>query len=94
MKLYEYKYTYDHENFLSKDPLMLTPGWNYNLNVVKNIRGTEGFLALPDSVKDCQLEPYDNCTTRSYVDRVIQNCNCLPLKMRINENEKVINYKS
>ena len=68
---------------------MLTPGWEYNLNVVKNIKGTEDFFALPDSVKDCQFEPYDNCTTRSFVERVIQSCKCLPLKMRTKENEKV-----
>ena len=68
---------------------MLTPGWKYNLNVVKNIKGTKDFLDLADSVKDCQLEPYDNCTTRNYVDRVMQSCNCMPLKMRTGENEKV-----
>ena len=75
--------------YLSLDSLLLTPGWKYNLNVVKSIKGTENFFALADSVKDCQLEPYDNCTTRSYVERVIQSCNCLPLKMRTKENEKV-----
>ena len=68
---------------------MLTPGWKYNLNVVKNIKGTEDFFSLPDSVKDCQLEPYDNCTTRSYIGRVVQSCNCLPLKMWIKDYEKV-----
>ena len=31
--------------------------------------------------RDCSLEAYDNCTTRVYVDKVIQNCGCLPLNM-------------
>ena len=68
---------------------MLTPGWEYNLNVVKNIKGTADFLNLDDSVKDCQLEPYDNCTTRSYVERVTQKCGCLPLNMRTDNEQKV-----
>ena len=67
---------------------MLAPGWKYNLNAIKHIKGTEGFLDLADSVKDCQLEPQDNCTTRSYVDRVTQKCGCLPLSMQILGQEK------
>ena len=73
---------------LSIDSLVLSPGWKYNLNVVKNIKGTENFMDLADSVKDCQKEPYDNCTTKNFVDRVIQSCKCLPLKMKTPENEK------
>ena len=68
---------------------MLTPGWKYNLNVVKKIKGTKDFLDLADSVKDCQLEPYDNCTTRSFKEKVIQSCMCLPLKMQTKEDEQV-----
>ena len=67
---------------------MLIPGWKYNLNVVKNIKGTEDFLDLPDSAKNCQLESYEKCTTRSIVDRIFDNCKCLPLKMKTPENEK------
>ena len=58
---------------------MLHPGWKYNLNDIKHIVGTDNFLNLADSKKDCQLEPYDNCTTRSYVERVTKKCGCLPL---------------
>ena len=68
---------------------MLTPGWKYNLNVVKNIKGTKSFLDLSDSVKDCQTEPYNNCTTRSYVERVTQECGCLPLSMKTGAYSKV-----
>ena len=57
---------------------MLKPGWKYNLNVIKLINGTKNYLAKPD--KDCQLESRDNCTTRSYVERVSRKCGCLPIR--------------
>ena len=67
---------------------MLNPGWKYNLNVIKNIIGTEAFHNLDDSVKRCQSDPQDNCTTRSYVERVIEKCGCLPLSMTIHGQQK------
>ena len=70
---------------------MLSPGWKYNLNVIKHINGTEDFLAQSDSEKNCQLESQDNCTTRSYVDRVTDKCGCLPLSMIITGQQKEIN---
>ena len=67
---------------------MLTPGWKYNLNAIKNIKGAEDFKDLADSVKDCQLEPSDNCTTRSYVERLSKKCGCLPMSMTIPKQQK------
>ena len=67
---------------------MLIPGFKYNLNVIKNIKGSDSFLNLPDSAKDCQLESQDNCTTRSYVERVSEKCGCLPLSMQISDQPK------
>ena len=58
---------------------ILTPGWKYNLNIVKDKRATKDFLERED--KGCSLESYDNCTTRIYVDKVIKKCGCLPLSM-------------
>ena len=76
------------EIIIISDSLKLSPGWEYNLNAIKNIVGTEDFLNLPDSSKNCQTETYDNCTTRSYVDRVIRKCGCLPLSMTIAGEQK------
>ena len=70
------------------DSLRLPPGWEYNLNVIKHIHGAEDFLNLKDSVKDCQIDTIDNCTTRSYVDRVRRKCGCLPISMTIPGQEK------
>ena len=71
------------------DSLKLSPEWEYNLNVIKHITGTDDFLNLDDSAKGCQMEPYDSCTTRSYVERVIGKCGCLPLSMRYDEKFEV-----
>ena len=49
---------------------------------MKRVKGTPDFLGLDDSAKDCQIEPFDNCTTSRYVKRLIQNCGCLPLTMK------------
>ena len=70
------------------------PGYKYNLNDIKKIKASEDFLNLDDSVKNCQHEPNDNCTTKSYVARVIQKCDCLPLSMQIpgEEKERLFNY--
>ena len=70
------------------DSLKLSPGWEYNLNVIKHIHGTEDFLNLDDAIKDCQLKPQDNCTTRSFVERVTKKCGCLPLSMTIPEQQQ------
>ena len=63
---------------------MLSPGWRYKLNVVKEIKGTKEFLSLSNTVKDCQIETNSICTTRSYVNRIVEKCGCLPLHMLIN----------
>lgn len=68
---------------------MLKPGWEYNLNNIKIIEATDNFMNLDDATKNCRAESFDNCTTRSYVNRVIHECGCLPLNMRMKAHEKV-----
>ena len=80
------------EKICFPDSLTLTPGWEYNLNSIKKIEVTDDFMNLADSTKKCRAESIDNCTTRTYVDRVIKECECLPLNMRTNEFEEV-NYE-
>ena len=68
-----------------KSPLkgspVLTPGWKYNLNAVKEIKVTDDFLARAD--KGCGIEPRENCTTRNYLEKVVNKCGCLPLSMSL-----------
>ena len=65
-------------------------GKEYNLNIIKEIKVTEDFLALSENIRRCQNdESYDECITRIYIDALKQNCKCLPFPIR--EVEKVTN---
>ena len=65
----------------------------YNLNALKEIRVTESYLGLDQDTRDCQHEePYDNCTTRHYLDALLEVCGCLPLTVRSSKFHKVYFY--
>ena len=49
---------------------------SYALSVLKKMTGTESFLQMPE--KGCQVESYEECNTRKYLDRVIEVCKCVP----------------
>ena len=61
---------------------VLSPGWQYNLNVFAHVKATDDFLTLDEKDKDCSIESKEDCSTRSYVMRVTQGCGCLPLSLR------------
>lgn len=71
------------------DSLKLYTDWSYNLNVVKNIVATPYFLDLEDSIKKCNVEPFDECKTRYFTRRALDDCGCLPLSMAL-EKPKVL----
>ena len=79
--------------YFNVDSLKLETGWEYNLNAVKDIKGTKDFLAMDDDRKGCQIEPNENCTTRRYVDRIIGKCGCLPISMKTSYYHKEISLK-
>ena len=78
-KFYNIVLTYITWQFL--DSPILRPGWKYNLNVIKDIKATTDFLSMED--KGCSIQPYDNCTTRIYVQNIIEECGGLPFSMKI-----------
>ena len=58
----------------------------YNLDVLKEIRATESYLGLDQDTRECQNEePFDNCTTRHYIDNIMNKCGCLPLNLKLTE---------
>ena len=68
--------------FLAVLPLQLEK--EYNLNVVKVIEVTEEFLNLDESVRECQnKESEEECLTKNYVDSLLDQCKCLPFKIRL-----------
>ena len=64
----------------------------YNLNNVKDMKVTEDFLTLDEKIRNCQIsETFLNCKTRKFMDRLRNQCDCLPFNL-IKENEKVENH--
>ena len=74
------------------DPLALTPENEYNLNVVQEFTVTDYFHTMDREVIECQdEETFDDCVTKNMVDDIQDNCNCLPLNIRIsNEVFKIL----
>ena len=58
----------------------------YNLNNIKEIEVTSSYLGLDQDVRSCQNEePFYNCTTRHYLDELLNKCGCLPFNIRLME---------
>ena len=67
---------------------MLSEEGDYNMNVVKESKGTESFYNLDKSVRGCQEdELYVDCSTNVYRETMLQKCNCLPFNIRLNTDQ-------
>ena len=72
------------------EPLKLYGEGDYNLNVVKEVKVTESFLGLDSGVMGCNMEKtYENCTTTTYIESVIQQCGCLPFSIYLSDKVKI-----
>ena len=80
------RFEYFPQTFL--EPLSLIEGGDYNLNVVKESKGTESFYGLEVNVRGCQEdEPYVDCSTNIYKEKMIEKCRCLPFNIRSDANQ-------
>ena len=71
------------------EPVKLSGEGKYNLNAIKEIKVTHSYMGLDTEVKGCQNEePIEECTTRQYIDTVLHQCGCLPLKLTTAQNVK------
>ena len=52
---------------------------DYMLTSIKEMTGTENFLAWPTHKRDCSLEKYENCQMRAFVEETIE-CGCSPFQ--------------
>ena len=52
------------------------------MSVLKKMTGTEDFFALPDEIKECQIDSEDECERNKYIQELINECGCVqrPLK--------------
>ena len=61
----------------------------YALTSLKKITGTESFLDLPDHQKHCQLETFENCRAKRYLEEVRTRCQCVPWTLGTNNFDQV-----
>ena len=65
-------------------PIKLRSEGSYSISAVKEIKVTDAYLGLQEDVKKCQnVEPFENCTTRKYIDMVQKECKCVPYELTI-----------
>ena len=55
--------------------------YEYNLDALTMIEATDSFISQDEDVRGCQLEPLFNCTTRKYLEALMDRCGCLPLSI-------------
>ena len=65
-------------------------GFEYNLDALTKIEATESFMGLDKSVRECGIEPFYNCTTRKYLDALLDQCGCLPLSIRLSDKVSIL----
>ena len=55
----------------------------YALTAVKEVTVTDEFLGLGMKKTNCQnKEKYEDCTTRQFLEKVVQECKCIPYSLR------------
>ena len=74
-------------------PVSFYGAGEYNLKTVKKIEVTDAFLGLSQETRECQNQrTISNCTTETYLNDLLDMCNCLPYNLWINDfQEKVLN---
>ena len=67
--------------------------FEYNLNALTKIEVTDSFMGQDENVRGCQPDPLYNCTTRQYLDALLDQCGCLPLSIRLSNKVFFDMYK-
>ena len=85
--------TIDYPNHSFIEPLKLSLDMEHHLNVIKEISVTDSFLLFDECIRECHEESYDECTTKKYKKIFFNQCKCLPLQLRLNEQVSSISNK-
>ena len=54
---------------------------SYMLNSLKKMKGTTQFLELTNEKKECQIETFEKCEQRKLLEKITQQCHCVPWLM-------------
>ena len=56
---------------------------------MKDISVTASYLGLEKEIRNCQnIETYNDCITRHYMENSMQECGCLPLSSIMSDKVK------
>lgn len=50
---------------------------SYAMSSLKKMTGTTDFLKMPDAIKKCNVEPFANCNTKNYFEKIRNKCKCV-----------------
>ena len=68
------------------EPVTIIGEGEYNLDSLIEIKVKDSFFNLDQDIIGCQNdEELTNCTTRHYIDTLINECGCLPFNIRLND---------
>ena len=68
------------------EPVTIIGEGEYNLDSLLEIEVKDSFFNLDQDIIGCQNdEELTNCTTRHYIDTLLNKCGCLPLNIRLND---------
>ena len=65
-----------------------TRSGSYVLDSLKKMMGTKQFLGLTNKKKECQVEVFEKCEQKKFLEKITQQCRCVPWVM--NTGFKVI----
>jgi len=65
------------------EPLELSLDMEHNLNVIKEIKVTDSFLSLDEYIRGCKKGSYDECSSRNYMNTLLNKCQCLPFQLSL-----------
>ena len=84
------------ENYIEKryqfilrfsEPVKLVGEGKYNIDAVKEIKATESYMGMDMKYRGCQdEEPLEDCTAKHYIDTLLHQCECLPLRIATSTN--------
>ena len=58
-------------------------GKSISISNIKEFKATEEYLGLDEMDRKCQnREPYENCTSRLYLEAIQKECNCVPYALK------------
>ena len=55
---------------------------------------TESYLGMDENIRECQNdESFFNCTTKYYINTILEQCRCLPMSIRLSKKVLMLNYE-